>query len=59
MVLLSRNEPNPEQILIHYIPLDKKPGDDYIGAQTRTLENFMEEITLEGIISKRFTLVSE
>lgn len=60
VVLLSRNEAKREQILVHYIPLDKPPEDsngDYIGAWTRTLENFMEEVELGGKKVKRFELI--
>jgi len=55
IILVSKMESNPEQILVHYLPLYETEGE--IKVWTRPLENFLEEVEIDGKKVKRFELV--
>ena len=54
IILISRLESHPEQILVSYIPLYETRSE--IKVWTRTLENFLEEVEVGGKKVKRFSL---
>ena len=54
IILISRLESHPEQILVSYIPLYETESE--IKVWTRTLENFLEEVEVDGKKVKRFSL---
>ena len=54
IILVSKMESNPEQILVHYLPLYETEGE--IKVWTRSLENFLEEVEIDGKKVKRFSL---
>ena len=54
-VCVSKLESNPEQILVSYTPLYETEGE--IKAWTRPVENFFEEIEVNGKLVPRFKLI--
>ena len=55
IVLISKLESNPKQILIHYLPLYETEGE--IKVWTRPIQNFLEEVEIGGKKIKRFELI--
>lgn len=57
VVLVSKLESNPEQILVSYIPLYETPHE--IKEWTRTLENFQEDVEIGEKTVKRFEKIEQ
>ena len=57
IISVSRYEPNPDQILVTYFPLYFTDENEQIRDWTRTLEDFLGEVEVDGKKVPRFKML--
>ena len=57
IISVSRFEPKPEEILVTYFPLYFSDENAEVRDWTRTIQNFLEEVEIDGKKVKRFELI--